>query len=146
MQTDNWKGIWVLAVLVVLVAGYLFLVRAPQKEREAPASAGQKTETPSARVGAPPAPASSGVIVATRSSRELGDYLTDGSGMTLYIFGGDVSGKSFCYDNCAATWPPFFSGGQGLKSSNDELTKRLKVIKRSDGKEQSLRAARLIEP
>ncbi len=37
-----------------------------------------------------------------------GEYLTDTSGMTLYIFTQDPVGTdaSACYDACATTWPP----------------------------------------
>lgn len=133
MQTDNWKGIGILAVLVVLVAGYLFFVRAPQKSKEA-APQGKKTETSGASV---PTPASSGAIVAARSSQSLGgEYLTDGRGMTLYVFGKDKSGESSCYDACAETWTPFLYDGKDLKNFSDDLTKRLNVIKRKDGKSQ----------
>jgi predicted lipoprotein with Yx(FWY)xxD motif len=32
--------------------------------------------------------------------------LTDGAGMTLYIWDNDAVGVSNCYDQCAANWPP----------------------------------------
>jgi predicted lipoprotein with Yx(FWY)xxD motif/uncharacterized cupredoxin-like copper-binding protein len=38
---------------------------------------------------------------------ELGIYLTDPEGMTLYVFENDESGRSTCYDACAENWPPF---------------------------------------
>ncbi|MCE9621018.1 MAG: hypothetical protein K8R99_01600 [Actinomycetia bacterium] len=35
-----------------------------------------------------------------------GDYLTDSSGMMLYVFTQDPFDVSTCYDACATTWPP----------------------------------------
>jgi predicted lipoprotein with Yx(FWY)xxD motif len=56
---------------------------------------------------------------------ELGQFLTDAEGMTLYIFTNDVadSGASSCYDDCAANWPPFFVEGATLPEGvSGELT------------------------
>jgi len=39
-------------------------------------------------------------------SEELGSFLTDEAGMTLYTFANDVPGTSNCYDRCAVAWPP----------------------------------------
>lgn len=35
-----------------------------------------------------------------------GEYLTDGNGMSLYLFLRDASGQSTCYNECAEEWPP----------------------------------------
>ena len=47
--------------------------------------------------------------VSTMDDPELGTYLTDAEGMTLYLFTKDEpgSGKSVCNDQCAENWPPF---------------------------------------
>lgn len=37
---------------------------------------------------------------------KLGKILTDGKGMTLYIFTPDKQSLSTCYEECAFTWPP----------------------------------------
>ena len=37
---------------------------------------------------------------------DLGVILTDGEGMTLYLFTRDSEGESVCYDDCASAWPP----------------------------------------
>jgi predicted lipoprotein with Yx(FWY)xxD motif len=39
-------------------------------------------------------------------SGPLGDYLTDGSGRTLYVYANDTSTKSTCTGACATFWPP----------------------------------------
>ncbi len=66
---------------------------------------------------------------------ELGQFLTDANGMTLYIFTNDTadSGASVCNDDCAANWPPFFVEGATLpEGTPGELT----VITRDDGSSQ----------
>jgi predicted lipoprotein with Yx(FWY)xxD motif len=52
---------------------------------------------------APPPPAAAAPAV---------EALTDGKGMTLYVFDRDVvgSGKSACNGPCAANWPPLVAG------------------------------------
>lgn len=66
-------------------------------------------------------------------SDELGSYLTDAAGMTLYTFAIDVPGTSNCYDNCAVAWPPL------LVEEGDELTAgegipgELSTTEREDG-------------
>ena len=43
-------------------------------------------------------------------TEELGPFLTDAEGMTLYLFTQDTTaGQSSCYDDCAAAWPPVSS-------------------------------------
>lgn len=44
--------------------------------------------------------------VGLSSNDELGDFLVDNQGMTLYLFENDEPGTSTCYDQCAANWPP----------------------------------------
>ncbi len=39
----------------------------------------------------------------------LGFYLTDGKGMTLYVFSKDVAGESACMGACLEKWPPFYA-------------------------------------
>ena len=72
-------------VIVVLVAGALAACTAPPE---------------------PPRDPPAGITVATTA---LGEVLVDGRGMTLYTFAGDEVGKSHCYGECAATWPPLFA-------------------------------------
>ena len=57
--------------------------------------------------GAVDAPA----VLATHADAQLGTFLTDAKGMTLYLFTKDVPGISNCYDQCAVNWPPLLSQG-----------------------------------
>lgn len=44
--------------------------------------------------------------VKTANVTSLGEILTDGNGMTLYVFLQDSANRSNCAGTCAATWPP----------------------------------------
>ena len=69
----------------------------------APASAAAATEAPSAVAG--------GAAAIALADTGLGKVLTDGKGMTLYVFTPDKAGDSTCYDKCATAWPPVLSEG-----------------------------------
>jgi predicted lipoprotein with Yx(FWY)xxD motif len=58
--------------------------------------------------------------------------LTNGSGMTLYVFDKDVagSGKSVCNGDCAVKWPPL------IAAVNDRAIGDYSVISRDDGARQ----------
>lgn len=47
---------------------------------------------------------------------ELGEFLVDANGMTLYIYTRDPLGETVCYDRCAENWPPV------IVESEDDLT------------------------
>jgi len=74
-------------------------------------------------------------VVTIAETPELGQFLADAEGMTLYIFTNDEadSGVSVCNDDCAANWPPFFADGATLPEGvSGELT----VITHDDGSGQ----------
>lgn len=43
---------------------------------------------------------------------ELGDFLVDAEGMTLYMFTKDTENMSACYDDCVTAWPPLLTVGE----------------------------------
>ena len=52
-------------------------------------------------------PAAAGsVTLQVVNNDQLGKFLADGSGMTLYMFTKDTKDTSNCYDKCATAWPP----------------------------------------
>jgi predicted lipoprotein with Yx(FWY)xxD motif len=55
--------------------------------------------------------------------------LTDAKGLTLYWFAPDTPGKSACYGDCAAYWPPVL----GNPSAGPGITGRLGTITRNGG-------------
>lgn len=72
------------------------------------------------------------VLVA--QSDDLGPFLTDAEGMTLYLFTNDTEGTSNCYDDCEANWP-IFTAEEPLtlpEGVDGELT----LIERTDGTTQ----------
>jgi len=73
--------------------------------------------------------------VYVRHDPELGAYLTDQDGMTLYLFTQDTeAGVSTCYDKCAENWPIFTAEEPlTLPSSVDG---ELSLITRDDGTTQ----------
>jgi predicted lipoprotein with Yx(FWY)xxD motif len=81
---------------------------------------------------APASPTHAKVLLRSTS---LGKVLVDTRGRTLYLFEADKAGKSSCYAQCAAAWPPYLTAaaplaGPGLKQG------LLRTTKRSDGKLQ----------
>lgn len=74
--------------------------------------------------------------VQTADDPELGTYLTDAEGMTLYLFTNDEpgSGVSVCNDQCAENWPPFTADDPLVLPEGvpGELTQ----ITRADGSQQ----------
>ena len=75
-------------------------------------------ETPAA----PPSEAApGGGAITTGDTDEYGTVLTNGDGMTLYVFLQDSDGESTCYDTCAETWPPVLvEGDLGAEGDVDE--------------------------
>jgi len=79
-----------------------------------------------------PVPASSVQIGFTE---ELGPFLTDAKGMTVYLFMKDEkAGESACYDDCAVAWPPVpAADGMMLPPG---ISGTLGAIDRTDGSQQ----------
>lgn len=50
---------------------------------------------------------SSALTVDIRSNDQIGKYLVNEKGMTLYYLVNDPSKVSTCFESCSATWPPF---------------------------------------
>ncbi len=77
--------------------------------------------------------ADDGVQVATAGP--LGSHLTDGKGMTLYVFKKDSPGKSACAGRCVAKWPLFFSAD--VAPAADLKKADFATITREDGQKQT---------
>ncbi len=56
--------------------------------------------------------------------------LTDDKGMTLYTFDKDAGGKSACYDDCAAKWPPY------MAAADEKMGEGWTSVDRTDGTKQ----------
>ncbi|GHJ41031.1 hypothetical protein [Streptomyces sp. TS71-3] len=68
-------------------------------------------------------------------SGDLGTFLTDSSGKTLYLFAADSDGKPTCNGTCAAEWPPLTAKG-APKAGAGVTASDLTTAKRSDGTSQ----------
>lgn len=76
-------------------------------------------------------PAAATVLLA--ESDELGPYLTDAAGMTLYTFARDVPGTSNCYDRCATAWPPLLVEEGADLAAGEGIPGELGTAERDDG-------------
>jgi predicted lipoprotein with Yx(FWY)xxD motif len=84
-------------------------------------------------------PASASAVSVDARDGSLGTYLTNGSGMTLYVFDKDVGKASHCRAACASAWRPLTArkapkAGAGVRKS------LLSRHKRGDGRRQVLYA------
>ena len=59
--------------------------------------------------------------------------ITDGDGLSLYIFSNDTPGVSNCTGGCAGAWPPLISA---LGAIGGDVTGDLGTITRDDGSVQ----------
>jgi predicted lipoprotein with Yx(FWY)xxD motif len=66
---------------------------------------------------------------------ELGSYLVDEKGMTLYIFRNDSPGKSVCSGPCLEKWPVFLA--ENLQVRCGMRAKNFTTITRDDGRKQT---------
>ena len=100
-----------------------------------PADFLQTTATPEA-MGTPSAGgvlASPGATVQMSNVAKLGNILTDGQGMTLYVFKNDTPGTSNCTDKCAQFWPALTIDEGQEPVAGTGVTGTLDFIARSDG-------------
>jgi predicted lipoprotein with Yx(FWY)xxD motif len=77
-------------------------------------------------------PGAAGTTITTGTAEPYGAVLTDGTGMTLYVFFEDSGGRSMCYDACAENWPPLLTTGEpsGEGRADDGL---VGALQRDDG-------------
>ncbi|UFR07296.1 SCO0930 family lipoprotein [Streptomyces sp. Go40/10] len=82
------------------------------------------------------APATPAGKLAVASNPELGNVLTDGSGLTLYRFDKDTANppKSNCAGDCATTWPPVPADDASAGAGIDKAL--LGEVTRADGSKQ----------
>jgi len=81
-------------------------------------------------MGAPAA--ADGGVVTTADDATFGTILTDGSGMTLYLFTSDSPGVSTCVDGGLAAWPPLLTDGEPVAQGGADGA-LLGTLTRDDG-------------
>jgi len=115
------------------LAGLILLVTAcsPQAMPATPAPA---TEPPATQ---PPAavPVTGAATVSLGENADLGSFLVDDKGMTLYLFTKDSPNTTVCYDKCATAWPPLLTNGNPVAGEGADAS-LLGTIERTDGTTQ----------
>ncbi|TBW55754.1 hypothetical protein EZI54_11335 [Marinobacter halodurans] len=71
----------------------------------------------------------------TSVNDQLGTYLVDGEGRSLYLFEADEDGTSHCKDACAGAWPPLLTDGNP-KAMGDVDSGAISTVQRADGTTQ----------
>jgi predicted lipoprotein with Yx(FWY)xxD motif len=77
-----------------------------------------------------------GATVTLASDADVGDFVVDADGRTLYIFLKDTENTSNCADDCAAKWPPATVGEGESPTAGDGISADLATIQRDDGSTQ----------
>ncbi|HET8541093.1 MAG TPA: hypothetical protein VFL83_14560 [Anaeromyxobacter sp.] len=73
--------------------------------------------------------------VKVASKEKIGSYLTDASGMALYVFKKDSPGKSACAGDCVARWPLY--AREKVAATGSLRAEDFGTITRDDGKPQT---------
>ena len=118
MRKGN-SAIITIIVLIILVGGGYALLHKSNK----PASSSTKTSTTSQST----APAVNNAVLVTKTASNVGQYLADPSGKTLYTYSADSNGVSNCMGSCLANWPAYVDSG-----STSNLPAGVGIIKRTD--------------
>ena len=131
----------VVVVIVIAGIGYaLYATRGTTTQTTTTQSTSSTTSAPSttsSTTSSSTSPSSQAYSVMIGSSSSLGNYLENGTGFTLYMFGKDIpgNGTSACTGACAAVWKPFYASNLRLPSSLS--SSNFTAITRSDGSKQT---------
>jgi predicted lipoprotein with Yx(FWY)xxD motif/plastocyanin len=75
-------------------------------------------------------------IIQLGQSANVGSFLVDAKGMTLYLFTKDTPNTTVCYDDCAVSWPPLLVEGAPVAGPGVDASK-LGLTQRKDGASQA---------
>jgi predicted lipoprotein with Yx(FWY)xxD motif len=70
--------------------------------------------------------------VSLEQNDELGSFLVDDKGMTLYLFTKDTPNTTVCYEKCAVAWPPLLTNGDAVAGEGVDAS-LLGTTNRTDG-------------
>lgn len=115
------------------LAGLLLLVTACSPQAM-PATSAPATE-PSATQPPAAVPVTGAATVSLGENADLGSFLVDDKGMTLYLFSKDSPNTTVCYDKCATAWPPLLTNGNPVAGEGVDAS-LLATTKRTDGTTQ----------
>jgi predicted lipoprotein with Yx(FWY)xxD motif len=92
--------------------------------------------TPAASAASPSGgQAAAGATAIKTAHTSLGTVLTDGKGVTVYLFEKDTGTRSTCYGACASAWPPVLTTSSPVAGAGARAA-LLGTVKRTDGKTQ----------
>jgi mono/diheme cytochrome c family protein len=94
------------------------------------------TPAPAQQATAAPATPAGTVEVELAHVPDLGYYLTDAQGLTLYQYSKDQPGVSNCTDSCAQLFPPLTVAEGTHPIASSDVSGQLGTITRADGSEQ----------
>jgi predicted lipoprotein with Yx(FWY)xxD motif len=114
------------------VGGVWFVISPAGDKVESPAAA---TEPPAVAATEPPAASAGAATVNLGQNDQLGSFLVDSKGMTLYLFTKDTPNTSVCYDKCATAWPPLLTTGDPVAGEGVDASK-FGTTTRKDGTTQ----------
>jgi predicted lipoprotein with Yx(FWY)xxD motif len=80
-------------------------------------------------------PSGNGAAVIKTAHTSLGSVLTDGKGITVYLFENDTGTTSTCYGPCAKAWPPVLTASRPV-ATGGARSSLLGTTKRANGKLQ----------
>ena len=92
--------------------------------------AGEMVETAAATEA--PVASEAGATVNLTQNDQLGSFLADDKGMTLYLFTKDSPNTTVCYEKCAVAWPPLLTTGDPVAGEGVDAS-LLGTIERTDG-------------
>jgi predicted lipoprotein with Yx(FWY)xxD motif len=96
-----------------------------------PTEAATATEAPT--VAPTPTVDEATATVKMMETADMGKFLTDNAGMTLYVFANDTANTSNCTGTCATNWPPLTVTSGTTPTAGMDVTGTLGTITRSDG-------------
>jgi predicted lipoprotein with Yx(FWY)xxD motif len=123
----------------LLITGLLALAGCGAGEDDRPAASPQPAAEPTAepdaaRADEPDRDRRAGTKLRVRRS-EFGRMLFDSNRQAIYVFERDPKGRSVCYGECAAAWPPVFSDGRPVAGKGVKA-RLLGTVKRRGGRRQ----------
>jgi len=122
-------------LMLSMLVGLVLLVTACSPQATA-TSAPPPTEAPAEAPTEPAAlPVTGEAMVNLGQNDELGSFLVDDKGMTLYLFTKDTPNTTVCYEKCATAWPPLLTTGNAVAGEGVDAS-LLGTTARTDGTTQ----------
>ena len=136
MKREHVLFVLVASLLVVLTASCIVTTVPPAAEDTAAGAKEVEAAVAEQAASEEPAVSPGQAVVALTEDADLGPFLTDSGGLTLYLFTRDEPGVSNCYDQCAEAWPPLLTESGMAPVAEEGVSGELSVIERNDGSQQ----------